>query len=366
MNPTRSRLTVNLRVLALLAAATVACAGAGPRPAAHATGAAVSGAPRDATSVAAAGEAALRRNEFSRAEALLGQAAKLAPGDARTGALLATAVFQQARFDEALALARASLEKGETYEARLVEGRVSAIRRSLDDTVRAYDRCAALQPNNPEAWSAVVAARLAVGDAAAAARAWDELARLEDPVKLPLKAEDRVWTDILRLPPDPYQFQEALDRCSRGSAAHVARRYDEAAYELQVVAASIPGYAHCWSELGRAQAKLGRTADAERSFRTALENYRPDQTGLRADTQALLARLLLDQGKDAAEALSLARAASEVRRERADVVATLALACEKARDPSCAAKPAEQKAPAAADLPARPPPGPRADASSPK
>jgi tetratricopeptide (TPR) repeat protein len=294
-------------------------------------------APRDAASLTAEGEAALRRNAFPQAESLLRQAAKLAPDDARVGALLATAVFKQARFDEALALARTSLEKGETYEARLVEGRVSAIRRRLDDAVRAYDRCAALDPRSPEAWSAVAAARLSVGDGESATRAWDALARLEDPVKLPLKAEDRVWTDILRLPPDPYQVQEALDRCSRGTAAHLAGRYAEAAYELGVVVASIPRYAHCWSELGKSQARLGSPDVAERSFRKALESYRPDQAGLAADTRALLARLLLDQGRNASEALALARAAREVRGDRADVVATLARACAATGDPGCAA-----------------------------
>jgi len=343
---------VTLRALpALLAASTLACAGAGPRPSASAAGgAAPAGAPRDAASLAAEGEAALRANAFPRAEQLLREAAKLAPADARVGALLATAVFQQARFDEAIGLARTSLERGETYEARLVEGRVSAIRRRLDDAVRAYERCAALQPKNPEAWSALAAARLALGDADAAGRAWDELARLEDPVQAPLKAEDRVWTDILRLQPDPFQVQEALDRSARGTAAHLAGKYAEAVHEYRAVVGTVPTFAHCWSELGKSYAKMGLPADAEAAYRTALAAYRPDQAGLRADTQALLAGLLLGQDRPASEALALARAAREVRGGRPDVIATLARACERTRDPGCA-PPAERPEPATAGAP---------------
>ena len=82
---------------------------------------------------------------------------------------------------------------------------------------------------------------------------------------------------------------------------------------------------------------LGSPDVAERSFRKALESYRPDQAGLAADTRALLARLLLDQGRNASEALALARAAREVRGDRADVVATLARACAATGDPGCAA-----------------------------
>jgi tetratricopeptide (TPR) repeat protein len=336
---------------ALLAALALACATSGARPPATAAPGATAAPPvpaGDAASLVAQGEAALKTNDFAKADALLAQAAKLAPTDPRPLALRSVAVFQQARFKEALELAKASLGNGETYEARLVEGRVSAITRRLEDAVRAYDRCAALRPDRPEAWSAVAAARLAVGDGDAAAAAWGKLAALEAAVK----AEDRLWTDILRLQPDPAQVQEALDRSARGTAAYVAGKYAEAAHELQAVVGTIRTFGHAWSELGKAYAKLGRPPDAERALRTALESYRKDQDGLRADTQVQLARILLDQNRNEKEALSLARAAKEIRGERSDVVATLARACERTRDPSCATSPSGEKlAPAKADAP---------------
>jgi len=333
-------------VLALLAAA---CASTAPRPPAEPASVPADVSPgRDVASLVAEGEAALRTNAFPRAEERLGQAAKLAPGDARIQALLAVAVFQQARFGEALGLARASLALGETYEARLVEGRVSAIGRRLDAAVHAYERCTALRPGSAEAWSALAAARLATGDSDGAASAWGRLVGIE----APLQAEDRLWTDVLRLPPDPVQVQEALDRCSRGTAALVAGRYGEAAHEFRAVVGSIPRFAHCWSELGKATARLGQAGEAERAYRAALQSYRPDQAGLRADTQALLAALLLDQKRNAAEALALARAAREVRGDRPDVIAALGRACEATRDPGCAAGAGEPKQGAPAPVPA--------------
>jgi tetratricopeptide (TPR) repeat protein len=342
---------VILRALpALLAAVALACATPGARPpaAAGATSAAAPTVPAgDAKSLVAQGEAALKVNDFPKADALFAQAAKLAPKDPRPLALQSVAVFQQARFKEALELAKASLDRGETYEGRFVEARVSAIARKLDDAVRAYDRCAALRPDSPEAWSAVAAARLAIGDDDAAAIAWTKLAALEAPVK----AEDRLWTDILRLQPDPAQVQEALDRSARGTAAYMAGKYVEAAHELQAVVGTIRTFGHAWSELGKAYWKLGRQDEAEHAFRVALEGYRKDQDGLRADTQALLAKLLLDQKKGEREALSLARAAKDVRGERPDVVATLLRACERTRDPACAAPAGGKLAPTKVEAP---------------
>ena len=104
----------------------------------------------------------------------------------------------------------------------------------------------------------------------------------------------------------------------------------------------------------RALLKLARPDDAEQAFRKALGAYRLDQEGLKADTQALLAKLLLDQKKSASEALTLARAAKEIRGDRADVLAVLELACAKTKDPACAKPAADQRAPAAADATAAP------------
>ena len=326
--PIRSTAAVAKLAVVVLAVAS-GCATSAPRPSSDASPAAPA---RDAASLTADGEAALRSNDFRRAEALFGQAQALAPGDARIQALLSVAVFQQARFAEALKIARASLALGETYEARLVEGRISAIARYLQEALAAYERCAALRPGSAEAWSALAAAQLANGDSEGAARSWERLVAVE----APHRAEDRLWTDILRFPPDRLEVQEALDRCSRGSAALVAGRAAEAAHEFRAVVGTVPTFAHCWSELGKAEARLGDAAGAEQAFRAALRTYRPDQEGLRADTQALLAALLLGQGRNASEALELARSAAEVRRDRPDVAATLARACAATRDPGCA------------------------------
>jgi tetratricopeptide (TPR) repeat protein len=326
---------VIVRPLALVSLAALALACATARPPSPPAQAAAEAAPArpDPSALVAEGEAALRANAFPRADELFGRAAQAAPGEARPLALRSLAVFHQARFPEALSLARSSLALGETYEARLVTGRVSAIRRSLDDALRAYERCVALRPESAEAWSALAAARLAVGDEAGAARAWEGLVGTEARGK----AEDRLWTDVLRLQPDPVQVQEALDRCARGTAARMAGHDAEAVHEFRAVVGSVPGYAHCWSELGKSWARLGRTSETEQAFRTALAGYRADQGGLRADTQALLAAHLLASGRDPAEALALARSARAVRGDRPDVAATLASAC--ARTPGCSDAP---------------------------
>lgn len=282
----------------------------------------------------AEGEAALQRSDWARAEALLARAEQLAPAAPRPTALRSLAVLRQGRATDALALARASLGKGETAEARLVEGRGLAAHRRFEAAIASFERCAALDARGDEAWGALAAARLAVGDAAGAERAYAELARRAGASG----AEDRVWTEILQMPPDPAQIQEALDRCARGTAAYLAGRYVEAHYEAAVVLGTIGGFGHCWSELGRASQKLGRLEEAEQAFRRALSTYRPDQAPLRADTEALLAAVLLERGGVPGEAVTLARDSLAVRPGRAATVEVLAKACALAKDASCAAQ----------------------------
>jgi len=316
------------RAVLLVTMGGLACASSRPAPPATATPA-----PSVAPTVnaLAEGEAALARAQWARADSLLAEAERREPSP-RTAALRARAVLEQARFEDALALARRSIARSETYEARFVEGRVLAIRRELEGSARSYERCIALEAGRPEAWSALAALRLAVGDQPGAEQAFAELAR-----RVPrLQAEDLVWTDIQRAPPDPFQLQEGLDRCSRGTAAYLAGNYPEARHEMLSVMGLMPGFAHCWSELGKVSWKMGRPEDAEAAFRRALQGYRPDQPGLRADTEALLAALIVERGGDAAEAVRLARASVGVRGERAATVETLARACEAAKDRACA------------------------------
>ncbi|BDG01024.1 tetratricopeptide repeat protein [Anaeromyxobacter oryzae] len=286
---------------------------------------------RSAAEALAEGEAALQVGKYQAAEAAFDEASRLDPSNERPRALRAVAVFRSARFDAALALAQESIARRETYDARLVEAGVLAIRRRFEDAARSFERCAALEPASAEAWSALVGVRLALGETDGAEQAWASLVG----VTTPADAEDRVWTDVQRMQPDPFQVEEALDRCSRGTAASIRGNQPEAHHELMAVLGTVPTYAHCWSELGRVHWKMGQLEDAERSFRTALAAYRPDQTPLRGDTEALLAALLLERKGDGAEAVRLARAALQHRGERPATVALLARACAAAGDASC-------------------------------
>jgi tetratricopeptide (TPR) repeat protein len=219
----------------------------------------------NAQATLAQGEAALKRSDWKSAEALLTQAEREDPRSARASALLATAIFHQARWADALAAAQRSLAKGETFEARLVEGRVLAAQRKFEGAIASFERCTVLDPGSADAWSALSGARLAVGEQAGAERAYAEVAK-----RLPrIEAEDHIWTDILRMQPDPLQIQEALDRCARGTAAYMAGQYPEARYEQVVVLGTVPQYGHCWSELGKTSWKLGKLDDAEQYFRRA-------------------------------------------------------------------------------------------------
>jgi tetratricopeptide (TPR) repeat protein len=273
----------------------------------------------------------VRAGDFRAAEALFAEAATLAPGDPRPAVRHAFAVFCQGRIDDAFPLVEAALAKGDDAEGRMIAGRILAIRRHLERAAASFERATALEPERSDGWSALAAANLALGDEAAAARAYAESARLD-----PAKAEDRLWTDILRIQPDPVQIQEALDRSARGTAAYMASKYGEAAHELQAVIGTVPGFAHARAELGKAAWRMRNVALAERHLREAISSYRRDQEPLRADTQGVLAALLVSEKRNAREAVELARAALALRGERPMLLETLATACEQADDPACA------------------------------
>ncbi|BDG01333.1 tetratricopeptide repeat protein [Anaeromyxobacter oryzae] len=316
-------IVLGLVPLSLVAGACATSASLGPEPARSARAGVRPG------GVMAEAEEALRRSEWPRAEALLA-AAELEDAGARPTALRAVAVYRQGRYAEARAIARSSLERGETYEARLVEGRVLARDRRLEDAARSYERAVALAPTSAEARAALVAVRLALGDEDGARRAYVALAAVD-----PLDAELRVWEDVLRVPPDPDAPRDVVDRCARGTAARLAGDDRAAGAELRAVLEVAPACAHCWAELGKSAWRLGEVESAEAAFRRALGAYRPEQQGLRADTQGLLAALLVERGGDAAEAITLAAASLAVRADRASTREALIRACSTVEDPGC-------------------------------
>ncbi|HET9594951.1 MAG TPA: tetratricopeptide repeat protein, partial [Anaeromyxobacteraceae bacterium] len=286
---------------------------------------------RPVSALVSDGEGALRSGDFRRAEALFAEASAREPGAVRPAVLHARAVFQQGRFEDARALVTSALARGDDAEARVLDGRLHVIARRLEEAARAFERATALAPGDAAAWSALAAVRLALGDDLGAEDAYAASARLA-----PADAEDRLWTDVLRAPPDPAQVQEALDRCARGTAAYMAGKLGEAAHELRAVIGTVPAFAHCRSELGKILARTGDARAAEHSFRDAIASYRAGQGALRADTEGLLAALLASQDGRAAEAVPLARSAIAVRGERPALLDALAQACDRAGDRACA------------------------------
>jgi tetratricopeptide (TPR) repeat protein len=311
--------------LAALALALLACTAVPRTPA-------LAGAPAEGPDALAEGDAALGAARFDLAGARYQEAARLAPRDPRPLLGLARVRFAAAQTAEGLALLDRAIALGPTPEALLLRGRTLGVARRFDDAARDLERGLALAPGDGSAWPVLTAVQVNRGDELEAHRAWEGSVQALGAAA----ASDQVWTMLLAMPPDPQEPQESLDRCARGHVAMYMARWPEAAHEQRNALRNAPGFSWCIAQAAETTARLGDAAGAERLYRTALAGYPERLAHLRADTQAWLARHLLDRGGSAREAADLARASLAVRGERAGTLELLSRACAAAGDRACA------------------------------
>jgi tetratricopeptide (TPR) repeat protein len=288
-------------------------------------------APDGATALAEA-DAALRMAQFDLAGVRYEEAARLAPKDPRPLLGLARVRFAMAQTPEGLALLDRSITLGETPAALLLRGRILGVARRFDDAARDLRRGLALEPSDGSAWPILAAVEVNRGEELQTRRAWEEAVKSLGAAA----AADQLWTMLLAMPPDPQEPQESLDRCARGQVAMFLERWPEAAHEQRNALRNAPAFSWCTALAAETTSRLGDPAGAERLFRKALAGYPERLAHLRADTQAWLARLLLEKGGNAGEAVELARASLAVRGDRAATLALLAKACAAAGDDHCA------------------------------
>lgn len=315
---------------AALAAVLASCAG-GPETRPDAAPATQLPTTSDPERVLAEATKLVGANDFARAEVELTRIAAAMPGDPRPLTARAQARFGLGKLDEAISDVGAAIALKDSSEARALRGRYLGTARRFDEAARDLEQAVALDPANGNAWVILSAVQLNRGDdvesAWAFAQAVSPLGRAQ--------AVDRLWTSLLSLAPDPVQPQESLDRCSRGRAAAMEGQYVEAQREYRNALKYSPRYHWCIANLAEVTFALGDAASAEKMLRQAIAGYPPRLDGLRADAKGRLAALLLVTGKDAAEAVRLARETVAARGEQAAVLEVLARSCDATGDLAC-------------------------------
>jgi tetratricopeptide (TPR) repeat protein len=260
--------------------------------------------------------------------------ARAAPSEAERRIALAQASFARRDLPGAIAELDRALEAGETPEARILRGRYRGVARRFDDAVADLAVATERWPGNGEGWCTLAAAQTARGDEWEARRAF---ARALEVMERPA-AVDRVWTLLLSMAPDPIQPQEALDRCTRGRAAALEGRWDEAQHEQLNGLRKATRFEWCIAGLAESTWRLGDPGRAEGILRRLVASFDPAHPELLADARGKLAELLVERGEPAtaAEAAGLAREALAARPDRPHLVDVLARACDAAGDPACA------------------------------
>lgn len=254
-----------------------------------------------------------------------------APTEAQRHIALAQASFARRDLPGAIAELDRALEAGETPEARILRGRYRGVARRFDDAVADLTLATERWPGDGEGWCTLAAAQTARGDEWEARRAF---ARALEVMERPA-AVDRVWTLLLSMAPDPIQPQEAQDRCTRGRAAALEGRWDEAQHEQLNGLRKATRFEWCIAGLAESTWRLGDPGRAEGILRRLVASFDPAHPELLADARGKLAELLVERGQPA-EAAGLARQALAVRPDRPHLVDVLARACDAAGDPACA------------------------------
>jgi tetratricopeptide (TPR) repeat protein len=318
---------------AFLATATLACATVrSPAPAPTAAAPPAAAPSRADTAEAAAARLALAENRHVEAEALFSTALAATPGDRDLLVGRARARFALWRPADALADVDHALALRDGADARALRGRQLAVARRFDDALADLERAVALAPQDAVAWCTLAAVHANRGDDVEVRHAFGRAVQLLGAHD----AQERCWTELLGMPPDPVRPQESLDRSTRGYVHFLAGEWGAGWREFLVAVRYAPDYV--WAVAGVAEAgfRLGDVAFAEKLLRQAIDRYPASARGLRADAQGRLAELLLARGGAAVEARALAHAALAERPERAHLLALLARACDAAGDATCA------------------------------
>lgn len=262
-----------------------------------------------------------------------GRPAPAAPRSSPSAPLVDEATERFARRDVAgaIELLDRALALEERPETRVLRGRFRGVARRFDSAAEDLELATRRWPADGDAWAALAAVQVARGDEWAATRAFaGAVATMERRA-----AVDRVWTLLLAMAPDPVQPQEALDRCSRGRAAALDGRWEEALHEQLNGLRKATRFEWCIAGLAESTRRLGDPGQAEGILRRLVASHDPAHPELLADARARLAELLVERGA-AAEAIPLAREALAVRPDRPHILDTLARACDAAGDAACA------------------------------
>jgi predicted Zn-dependent protease len=130
------------------------------------------------------GQAGKAIEEFQKAAALEPQSAEALAG-------LGRGLAAAGRDDEAFAALELSLSRRPTAEALIAQGQLYLSHQVPEKAVPVLERALQLEPDNPEAWRRLAAARAATGQWAAAETAWARFGvlRPDDPAALTGRAE---------------------------------------------------------------------------------------------------------------------------------------------------------------------------------
>jgi len=226
--------------------------------------------PRNVGALGNLGVVYSRREQFDKAAAAYRKALEIAPGDPGLLVNLGLALLKQERYADA----RAPLEKLIRIQPAHRQGRELAATARLyaGDAVGALSLLETLEPS-PGVWFLLALANLKTGKRAEAAAAFE---RLES-------ALGREQAAFLR-----------------GKACYESGLFDEAARELEPVAAALP---EARRELGKVYVSLRRGEEAEATFRRVLEDRPGDP-----ESAYFLGALLVERGELAEGAAFLERA----------------------------------------------------------
>jgi tetratricopeptide (TPR) repeat protein len=273
---------------------------------------------------------AARAFESSRFEQALEEyaaAAAEAPSDPRPAIGVARVRLAQARLEPAIAAATEALTRGAGADARLLRARALAILQRFDEAARDVEAALERTPKDVTAWAMLAAIHQGRGDEAQERRAFAAATALAGEKE----AVGAVWTQLLAMPPDPRQTQESQERCTRGHAAALEGKWNEAQHEYVNGLKRAQRFEWCMTGVAEATWRLGDPDRAEAILRKVIEGFDPAKPLLRADARGKLAALLLARGNPS-DAAAEAQAALAARPGRVALLDTLAQACDATGD----------------------------------
>lgn len=323
--------------LGAVIAVVVAAAGCAPRVPESASRPPASAArpaspPATTAPALASARQAFAEGRLAEAEGLFRSAAAATPKAPEPLLGLASTHLALRNLTAAVADLDAAIALRDDAQARALRGRARGLLRRFDAAAEDLERAVSLDPKDGQAWAILAAVQVNRGDVVQTRRAFAAASEASGR----RTAVDAVWTQLLSMPPDPAQAQEALDRCTRGYAALLDGEPGEAERECRVGIRSSPAFPWCAAVHAEALWWAQDPAGAERLLRAAVAAFPASQPALAADAKGRLAALLATRPAGAAEAATLARAALAVRGDRGALLDTLGRACDAAGDRPCA------------------------------